>query len=211
MKKVISIGRGDEADININDELVSRRHATIRFLPFGKMEIRDLSKNGTYVNGIRLAVNKPYPITRKDVVSFARVSQLDWKEVPDPMRPYRIGAFAVLAFLVCLVIVAIISNIDWSKRDKSTNMDEEQVEEVVNPKKDNVNEKPAPSGEQANKSGEKQVDKTIPNLFPKKDKNKDKDKNQKVEKEDQKKTDQDKKSEDPEKKDADSQNHWLMP
>ena len=61
MKKIITIGRGEEADIHIDDELVSRRHATIKFLPLGKMEIRDLSKNGTFVNGIGLAVTSLGP------------------------------------------------------------------------------------------------------------------------------------------------------
>lgn len=109
--KIIVIGRGDDADIRIDDELISRRHATIRMLPMGRMEIRDLSKNGTFVNGIRLAVNKPVRVTRKDVVSFARVSQLDWKEVPDPTRPYRIAAIAVAAIIAALVAFGLISRI----------------------------------------------------------------------------------------------------
>lgn len=115
--KIISIGRGTESNIIIDNDLVSRRHATIKLLPFGKMEIRDLSKNGTYVNGIRLAPNKPYPVTRKDVVSFAQVAQLDWDEVPDQMRPYRIGAIALLAIIAALVIFSLVKKIDFGGND----------------------------------------------------------------------------------------------
>lgn len=109
--KILTIGRGEDADIRIEDDLVSRRHATIKLLPMGKMEIRDLSKNGTFVNGIRLAPNKPYPVTRKDVVSFARVCQLDWDEVPDTMRPWRLGALALLAVIVAFGIFALVRSI----------------------------------------------------------------------------------------------------
>ena len=207
MKKVISIGRGDGADINIDNDLVSRRHATIKFLPFGKMEIRDLSKNGTYVNGIRLAVNKPYPVTRKDVVSFARVSQLDWGEVPDPMRFYKIGVYAVLALLLCVAIIAIVSRIDWGDKDKSDEKDPYQTEEYVEKKVDDVNEKQSPSKENVDNSAEKEVDRTIPNLFPKKDKGKTKDKNK--DKVDNKKEDK-AKGTDTEKKGEENQNSWIM-
>ena len=109
--KIIVIGRGEDADVRIEDSLISRRHATIKMLPMGKMEIRDLSKNGTFVNGIRLAVNKPVRITRKDVVSFARVSQLDWKEIPDPMKPYRIVAVVVAALIVGLLLFSLVSRL----------------------------------------------------------------------------------------------------
>lgn len=116
--KIITIGRDENADIRIDDELVSRRHATIKILPLGKMEIRDLSKNGTFVNGTRLAVNKPCRITRKDIVSFARVSQLDWKEVPDPTRPYRLAAIGVAVLLLVLLVVSLISKIDWNSGEE---------------------------------------------------------------------------------------------
>lgn len=213
MKKVISIGRGDGADINIDNDLVSRRHATIKFLPFGKMEIRDLSKNGTYVNGIRLAVNKPYPVTRKDVVSFARVSQLDWGEVPDPMRFYKIGVYAVLALLLCVAIIAIVSRIDWGDKDKSDEKDPYQTEEYVEKKADDVKDKQSPSKENADKSTVKEVDRTIPNLFPKKDKDKTKDQNKDKtkDKDGNKKEEKDKaKGSDTEKKGEENQNSWIM-
>ncbi len=45
------LGRGSDCDIQVDDPLVSRRHATIRFRE-GRFEITDLnSSNGTYLNG----------------------------------------------------------------------------------------------------------------------------------------------------------------
>ena len=56
------LGRGDENSIRLTDRNVSRRHARL-----GKNGeawiIRDVqSYNGTYVNGMRLAANQPYPV-----------------------------------------------------------------------------------------------------------------------------------------------------
>ncbi len=213
MKKIITIGRGDGADICIEDDLVSRRHATIKFLPFGKMEIRDLSKNGTYVNGIRLAVNKPYPVTRKDVVSFARVRQLDWSEVPDPMRPYRIGAWIALAIIACIVVFSVVSSIDWGGEKKIQEI--EQYEEPSPSAADKAKEKDKPESEtgKPDKAAVKDTTKRVPLHFPqmKSDKKTDtksdsKDKENQEEKKSSKSSD--KKSEEPQKEEK-APTHWL--
>ena len=69
--KTITIGRGDGCQIFIDDDLISRRHAILKISTFGKMEIVDMGKNGTFVNGIRLRPNVPVPVKRKDIISFA--------------------------------------------------------------------------------------------------------------------------------------------
>lgn len=183
--KIIVIGRGEDADVRIEDSLISRRHATIKMLPMGKMEIRDLSKNGTFVNGIRLAVNKPVRITRKDVVSFARVSQLDWKEIPDPMKPYRIAAIVVAALIVILLLFSLVSRLIEAYSDKGAV--KEKIEITAGDTDDAAREKEAQ--EKAEEKAKPKViqDKDIPNFFPeKKDKNKNKDKNKKEEAEERK-------------------------
>jgi len=83
--KVYSIGREVGCDIVINDrtDVISRRHAILNVMPFGKMTIVDQSQNGTYVNGIRIASNVPVPVTRKDNISFAHVARLDWNMIPN--------------------------------------------------------------------------------------------------------------------------------
>lgn len=106
----ITIGRGDGCQIFIDDEMISRRHAILKVSTFGKMEIVDMSKNGTFVNGIRLRPNVPVPVKRKDVVSFANVSKLDWKQVPNPGKYYQWAAWAV-GVLVLLILALIIYRI----------------------------------------------------------------------------------------------------
>ena len=82
--KTYSIGRDLGCDIVINDntDVVSRRHAVLSVGSGGKMTITDLSSNGTYVNGIKIAPNVPFPVSRKDSVSFAHVANLDWDVIP---------------------------------------------------------------------------------------------------------------------------------
>ena len=77
--KVYSIGREGGCDIVINDpsDVISRRHAVLNVSPSGKMTIVDQSTNGTYVNGMRINSGVPYPVTRKDSISFAHVARLN--------------------------------------------------------------------------------------------------------------------------------------
>ena len=103
--KTITIGRGEGCHIYIDDELMSRRHAIIKIPTFGGMEIVDMSKNGTFVNGVRLRPNVPFPVKRTDVVNFADVAQLDWSQVPDPMKYYKLGAAIVGGLVVLLLLL----------------------------------------------------------------------------------------------------------
>lgn len=107
--KIISIGREDTCNIILHDpeSLISRKHALLKVFWTGKMEIIDMSTNGTYVNGNAIAKNKPYPVTRKDVVSFARVKQLDWSLVPDNLKSIKIAAAVVIALTIIIVAIAL--------------------------------------------------------------------------------------------------------
>ena len=114
--KVYSIGREVGCDIVINDrtDVISRRHAILNVMPFGKMTIVDQSQNGTYVNGIRIASNVPVPVTRKDNISFAHVARLDWNMIPNTqaviMRWIVAGLVAVL-----LIVGGIIGYNQFNK------------------------------------------------------------------------------------------------
>lgn len=106
--KVITIGRGEDNQIVLEDnqDLISRQHATLRIHETGKMEIVSTGSNGTFVNGFRIKSNVPYKVTRKDVISFAHVRQLDWALVPDPFRFIRMGIIgAVIAIVVSIAIL----------------------------------------------------------------------------------------------------------
>ena len=104
--KVISIGRENGCDIVLNDttDVISRRHAILNIYPSGKMTITDQGHNGTYVNGIRITPNVPFPVTRNDTVSFAHVMQLDWNLVPN-QRKRVVG----ISIIIVVVIVALIA------------------------------------------------------------------------------------------------------
>lgn len=111
--KTYSIGRDNNCDIVINDttDVISRRHALLNVTSSGKMTIIDQSSNGTYVNGIRITPNVPFPVTRKDMVSLAHIAKLDWTQVPKSNRLiYLISAAAAI-----LVITGIVFSIIKSK------------------------------------------------------------------------------------------------
>lgn len=113
--KIYSIGRETGCDIVINDntDVISRRHATLNVSSTGKMTIVDQSHNGTYVNGMRIQPNVPYPVTRKDTVSLAHVAKLDWNRVPSeglPMRYIGIGAGVAVVIVAILICVSALFN-----------------------------------------------------------------------------------------------------
>lgn len=106
--KTITIGRGDGANIIIDDEMISRRHAILKISTFGKMEIVDMGKNGTFVNGIKLRPNVPFPVTRKDVINFADVSQLDWTLIPDKTKYYKYVFLVIIALIAVLLLIFLL-------------------------------------------------------------------------------------------------------
>lgn len=107
--KALSIGRDMSCDIVLHDntDVISRRHAILNITSSGKMTIVDQSRNGTYVNGIKVSANVPVPVTRKDVVSFAHVAQLDWSQIPRANSFVTYGAIAlgVIFIILCCVFI----------------------------------------------------------------------------------------------------------
>lgn len=101
--KSYSIGREESSNIIVNDpsQMVSRHHATLN-VDGRKMTIVDTSSNGTYINGIRISSGTPVPVTRKDVISFAQVAELDWKCVPNDSKK-NIGIIAAIIAIVLAV------------------------------------------------------------------------------------------------------------
>lgn len=103
--KIVTIGRGEDCNIRIEDPMVSRRHAVLRIHPGGKIEIIDYSANGTTVNGVRIGSEVLTRIKRGDAVTFAGVQKLDWKQIPNPARPIRIAIIAVIALIALIAAV----------------------------------------------------------------------------------------------------------
>lgn len=130
MKK-ITIGRGRECDIRLDDstDTVSRRQAVITVTPFGKMEIYDISSNGTFVNGQKVEKPNGMPLKRGDNVNFAHVADLDWSMVKDPYRKTKLLS---LLFLIVAIATAVIIFIIANR----TNEEEVKVDEPAVEKED---------------------------------------------------------------------------
>lgn len=121
MKK-LTIGRDESCDIIIDDttDMVSRCHAVLYIHPIGKMEIVPSGRNGTFLNGKELKKDKIYRVRRSDVISFARVKSLDWKDVPRPYAKYWNSLFVfliVVGLLIALNYVSPMMNWGCSQQD----------------------------------------------------------------------------------------------
>ena len=114
--KIITIGRGENSHIFIDNPLVSRQHAILKIHGNGKMFIVDKSTNGTSINGAPIKREREYPVSRRDVVTFAGASQLDWKEVPDALKVYKIIGLALVAIAMIIGIVFAIKAIVSSRK-----------------------------------------------------------------------------------------------
>lgn len=112
--KTITIGRDKASNIFIDDPMISRHHALLRIHPTGKMELVDMSSNGTFVNRVKLASNVPFPLTRKDTVSFAEVRQLDWSLIPNPLAWVKWFLIGVCVVVLLLVSVLLLRNCEGS-------------------------------------------------------------------------------------------------
>jgi pSer/pThr/pTyr-binding forkhead associated (FHA) protein len=80
----ITIGRNSENRIVLTDpsRAVSSAHAEILIQNNGGLTIRDLSTNGTFVNGHRIPKFLEVPLKRGDQVTFAAIVPLDWSRIP---------------------------------------------------------------------------------------------------------------------------------
>lgn len=114
--KRITIGRSPGCDIVFDQNMISRNHALLNVYSSGKCEIVNMGQNGTKVNGIQITNGQPYPLKRGDAVVFANQAQLDWKQVPNPRRPWLLaiiisGAVIALGLIAWLAVWMI--NFDW--------------------------------------------------------------------------------------------------
>lgn len=110
MNKVYTIGRDTSCDIVIPDstDVVSRVHASLKAKGNGKYVLIDQSRNGTYVNGIKMSANEEIPVTRKDVISFAHVRDLDWNQIPKDKDSKMIWILIAIAVVVIACVCYFI-------------------------------------------------------------------------------------------------------
>lgn len=80
--RLISIGRSASCTLCIPNEFISSYHAEIVLLDNGDIFLTDCgSKNGTYLNGKRIAPNVEVSVRRGDRIEFDNV-QLNWGDIP---------------------------------------------------------------------------------------------------------------------------------
>lgn len=107
--KTITVGRGKDCNIVINDETdeVSRHHFDLQFTFSGKMHVVDKSVNGTYLNGVRLKKNTPTLVHKSDNITLAKKWPLDWSKVKDPYAQTRKLAYILPVLLIVLLLGGI--------------------------------------------------------------------------------------------------------
>lgn len=137
--KTITIGRSENSNIYIEDPIISRRHAILKISTFGKMEIVDTSTNGTFVNGVRIRSNTPFPVSRKDVINFGNVRRLDWAQIEDVSKYYKRGAIA-LAVLIAIILLFALGKSLLGPSDSNENIEGESIPVTVD-KKEHKEEK----------------------------------------------------------------------
>lgn len=70
----ISVGRGSDNDLHLNDKSVSKIHAALVMNREGTLMVADTgSTNGTFINGRRIAYGEARQIEDGDVVSFGNI------------------------------------------------------------------------------------------------------------------------------------------
>lgn len=128
--KTVTIGRGADNQIILYDERTSRRHALLKIYVSGKMELIDVSTNGTFVNGMKVPKNKPYPVTRKNTVTFAHADRLNWSDVPDNYRSMRLSAGFAAAVVCMLVLFFVLKPIFFSDEPTPIVYEPEETTEI---------------------------------------------------------------------------------
>ncbi|MEP6923939.1 MAG: FHA domain-containing protein [Pyrinomonadaceae bacterium] len=84
-KTTLTVGRIKEIDLYLDDESVSKHHASLVMSAEGVLRVADIgSTNGTFLNGTRIAYGKAYEIQPAMIVGFGDVTaSFEW-EIPQP-------------------------------------------------------------------------------------------------------------------------------
>lgn len=123
-KSIINIGTSHRCDINVDSQFASRYHATVFVDKSGKCFIQDNnSKNGTEINGTKIAKGKKIPFKRGSQVVAADVDVTDQlkRAIPEPhpvLKRILIGLAA--ACVVCGAVFGIWKLVNGSWGEKTT-------------------------------------------------------------------------------------------
>ncbi|MEX2583156.1 MAG: FHA domain-containing protein [Gemmatimonadota bacterium] len=127
---VVGIGQGAQSDVKIDDDTVSSQHARLEY-DTGGWRITDLeSRNGTYLEGVRLAPGIPTPIAEGALLALGAVkfqfmtsdavdlekARAEYSAVPEKVPLAERSALRLplwLLLLVLLVVAALIALFFW--------------------------------------------------------------------------------------------------
>lgn len=114
--KVITIGRGQDNDIVINDPQISRNHLQLIQKDDGTVSVVDLnSSNGTYVNGHRL--NGEYILSKNDTILIGRTT-LQWQKYVTISRNHSVKKKIIISLSILIAAGAIATGIVLLCKDK---------------------------------------------------------------------------------------------
>lgn len=105
-KAVYNIGSNYRNDIILNSQTVSRYHASVRLGKDGKMYIRDNgSRNGTMINGVKIAANKDERIKKGDNIVCGAEDVTDQIAALFPKNGMKNIITAAAAVLAAAVVI----------------------------------------------------------------------------------------------------------
>lgn len=108
-KTILNIGTSHRCDINIDSQFASRYHATMFVDKKGKCFLQDNeSKNGTEVNGSKIAKGKKVAIKHGDQIVVADV------DVTDQLKPHIPNPFGwIKTAIIAIVAAAVVCGIGF--------------------------------------------------------------------------------------------------
>lgn len=118
---VVQIGQGAQNDVTIDDDTVSTQHARLEY-DSGSWRVTDLeSRNGSYVEGVRLAAGVPTTLAEGAILAFGAVkyrfttnpgadvdrARADYAPAPEKIPLSERSAFRIPVWLLVLVVLFV--------------------------------------------------------------------------------------------------------
>jgi murein DD-endopeptidase MepM/ murein hydrolase activator NlpD len=110
LKSVVTVGRGSENDLVIDDPSISRHHATLRVDVDGVWIEDQRSSNGTFIGEQKLAPNDPIKIPTGQTIRFGTIQATipGLPATPTSTNPLQPGGLPLALVLSVIGVVAVI-------------------------------------------------------------------------------------------------------
>lgn len=94
------VGRSGQADLRLEGSAISAEHAAVAWNG-RQWQVRDLSRNGTMLDGLRLNVREEYPLIQGQVLAFGEAEEA-WV-LDDDAPPVAMGIHRASGRVVCAI------------------------------------------------------------------------------------------------------------